>query len=189
MKSNLLIVLDLVLSFTSLASFQSQAAESSAATAQVLPGKGLARHDFLYAGESKQRRVFIIWKGQVPWSYDDPEGRGEISDHALVKVVNIKTGETKKRVSCARRQSERRSRAVLPRADRFARRSPARAHGYEKSLRVRRERQGNPVVPGPQSVGRHAADERENPDLGPATTIQILDEPDAPEKVIFGDIK
>ncbi len=29
----------------------------------------------------------------------------------------------------------------------------------------------------------------ENPDLGPATTIQILDEPSAPEKVTFGDIK
>ncbi len=29
----------------------------------------------------------------------------------------------------------------------------------------------------------------ENPDLGPATTIQILDEPAAPERVSFGDIK
>lgn len=29
----------------------------------------------------------------------------------------------------------------------------------------------------------------ENPDLGPATTIQILDEADAPERVTFGDIK
>ena len=28
-----------------------------------------------------------------------------------------------------------------------------------------------------------------DPDLGPATTIQILDEPDAPENVTFGDIK
>ena len=29
----------------------------------------------------------------------------------------------------------------------------------------------------------------ENPDLGPSTTIQILDEADAPEKVTFGNIK
>ena len=29
----------------------------------------------------------------------------------------------------------------------------------------------------------------ENPDLGPATTIQILDEPEAPEKVSFGEIR
>ncbi len=27
------------------------------------------------------------------------------------------------------------------------------------------------------------------PNLGPVTTIQILDEPDAPENVSFGDIK
>jgi hypothetical protein len=27
------------------------------------------------------------------------------------------------------------------------------------------------------------------PDLGPATTIQILDEPEAPENVSFGEIK
>jgi hypothetical protein len=29
----------------------------------------------------------------------------------------------------------------------------------------------------------------ENPDLGPATTIQILDDPDAPETVSFGEFK
>ena len=29
----------------------------------------------------------------------------------------------------------------------------------------------------------------ENPDLGPATTIQILDEANAPEKVSFGEFK
>jgi hypothetical protein len=28
-----------------------------------------------------------------------------------------------------------------------------------------------------------------NPDLGPATSVQILDEPEAPENVTFGDIK
>jgi len=29
----------------------------------------------------------------------------------------------------------------------------------------------------------------EKPDLGPSTTIQILDEPEAPEKVSFGEIR
>jgi hypothetical protein len=50
----------------------------------VLPGKGLAEHDFLYAGEAKERRVFIIRKGQVFWSYDDPNGKGEISDAVML---------------------------------------------------------------------------------------------------------
>ncbi len=52
--------------------------------ALVLPGNGLAQHDFLYAGEAKQRRVFIVRKGKVVWSYDDPEGKGEISDATLL---------------------------------------------------------------------------------------------------------
>src|SRR5689334_5184265 len=63
---------------------QSRAAEGVAHAAQVLPGKGLAQHDFFYAGESKNRRAFIVRKGQVVWSYDDPTGRGEISDAVLL---------------------------------------------------------------------------------------------------------
>jgi len=59
------------------------------ASASVLPGKGLAEHDFLYAGESKKRRAFIIRKGQVVWSYDDPAGRGEISDAVLLSNGNL----------------------------------------------------------------------------------------------------
>jgi len=55
----------------------------------VLPGKGLAQHDFFYAGESKQRRMFIVRKGKVVWSYDDPEGRGEISDAILLSNGNV----------------------------------------------------------------------------------------------------
>lgn len=63
---------------------QSQAAETPA-----LPGNGLSQHDFLYAGESKQRRVFIIRKGKVVWSYDDPQGKGEISDATLLSNGNV----------------------------------------------------------------------------------------------------
>lgn len=46
----------------------------------VLPGRGLAQHDFFYAGEAKSRQMFLVRKGVVVWSYDDPTGRGEISD-------------------------------------------------------------------------------------------------------------
>src|SRR4051794_5519939 len=55
----------------------------------VLPGKGLAQHDFLYAGEAKERRVFIVRKGEVVWSYDDPDGKGEISDAVLLSNGNV----------------------------------------------------------------------------------------------------
>ena len=85
MKPNLILHLSLALSFTPLSS---QAADAAAA-AQALPGKGLAQHDFLYAGESKQRRVFIVRKGEVVWSYDDPAGRGEISDAVLLSNGNL----------------------------------------------------------------------------------------------------
>src|SRR5690242_18738864 len=30
----------------------------------VLPGKGLAQHDFFYAGEAKQEQMFIVRNGQ-----------------------------------------------------------------------------------------------------------------------------
>src|SRR4051794_36626455 len=65
------------------------AAEESAGAAVALPGKGLAEHDFLYAGESKQRRAFIVRKGQIVWSYEDPEGKGEISDAMLLSNGNL----------------------------------------------------------------------------------------------------
>lgn len=55
----------------------------------VLPGKGLAEHDFFYAGEAKERRMFIVKKGRVVWSYDDPAGRGEISDAVLLSNGNV----------------------------------------------------------------------------------------------------
>jgi len=52
-------------------------------------GRGLAQHDFLYAGESKERRVFIVRNGKVVWSYEDPQGRGEISDAVLLSNGNV----------------------------------------------------------------------------------------------------
>src|SRR5215212_5694050 len=55
----------------------------------VLPGKGLAQHDFLYAGEWDTRKdtqtVFIVRKGKVVWTWSipikDPRGLlNEFSD-------------------------------------------------------------------------------------------------------------
>ena len=80
MTPKLNLFFSLALSIAVIGAIQSRAAEGAAHAAQVLPGKGLAQHDFLYAGESKNRRAFIVRKGQVVWSYDDPTGRGEISD-------------------------------------------------------------------------------------------------------------
>ena len=54
----------------------------------VLPGEGLAQHDFFFAGEAKEERMFIVRGGQVVWSYAHP-GRGEISDAVLQPNGNI----------------------------------------------------------------------------------------------------
>ena len=53
------------------------------------PGRGLAGHDFFYAGESRDRRMYIVRKGQVVWSYDDPQGKGEISDAVLLSNGSV----------------------------------------------------------------------------------------------------
>ncbi len=54
-----------------------------------LPGKGLAEHDFLYAGEGRDRKIFIVRKGAIDWSYDDPSGKGEISDAVMLSNGSI----------------------------------------------------------------------------------------------------
>jgi hypothetical protein len=53
-----------------------------------LPGKGLAQHNFLYAGEAPVLNIFIIKNGKVDWSYTHP-GRGEISDATQLSNGNI----------------------------------------------------------------------------------------------------
>ena len=45
-----------------------------------LPGKGLAQHDFFYAGEGREQRMYIVRKGAIVWSYAMPDAKGEISD-------------------------------------------------------------------------------------------------------------
>jgi hypothetical protein len=54
-----------------------------------LPGKGLAQHDFMYTGESHDRRIFIVRHGEIVWTYDDPAGKGEISDAVMLSNGNI----------------------------------------------------------------------------------------------------
>ena len=55
----------------------------------MAPATGLARHDFLYAGESHQRNIFIVRAGKIVWSYSDPAGKGEISDAVMLSNGNI----------------------------------------------------------------------------------------------------
>ena len=54
------------------------------AMAQSAVDESLGRHDFFYAGQSKQMRMFIVKDGHVAWSYWNKEWRGEISDAILM---------------------------------------------------------------------------------------------------------
>ncbi len=54
-----------------------------------LPGNGLAQHDFMYTGESHDRRIFIVRHAEIVWTYDDPAGKGEISDAVMLSNGNI----------------------------------------------------------------------------------------------------
>jgi outer membrane protein assembly factor BamB len=53
-----------------------------------LPGSGLKRHDFFYAGEGKQEQMFIVRGDKVAQSYVY-NGRGEISDATLMSGGDI----------------------------------------------------------------------------------------------------
>jgi outer membrane protein assembly factor BamB len=64
-------------------------AQQAPAAPAVLPGNGLAQHDFFYAGEQKQHRMFIVRQGKVVWSYENPQSRGEISDAVLLSNGNV----------------------------------------------------------------------------------------------------
>ncbi len=56
---------------------------------QALIDQRLDRHNFFYAGQSKQRRMFIVSDGRVNWSYQDYLKRGEISDAVLMSDGHI----------------------------------------------------------------------------------------------------
>jgi len=54
----------------------------------VLPGQGLAQHDFLATGEAHAEQLSIVRGGRIVWSCTHP-GRGEISDATLLPNGNI----------------------------------------------------------------------------------------------------
>jgi len=65
------------------------ASAGTTAAMPVLPGNGLAGHDFFYAGESKTHDMYIVRGGKVVWAYNDSTNRGEISDAELLSNGNI----------------------------------------------------------------------------------------------------
>jgi outer membrane protein assembly factor BamB len=67
----------------------SQAPASKPNAPSVLPGKGLAQHDFFYAGEAKTQDMYIVRSGKVVWEFHDPAGKGEISDAVLLSNGNV----------------------------------------------------------------------------------------------------
>jgi hypothetical protein len=70
-------------------SVQAQGSGNPPSSNSPLPGRGLAEHDFMYAGESHDRKIFIVRQGKVAWSYDDIAGKGEISDAVMLSNGNI----------------------------------------------------------------------------------------------------
>ena len=65
-----------------------RAQTTNASAPAVLPGQGLAQHDFFYAGEAKIERMLMVRGGKIVWDYTHP-GRGEISDAVLEPDGNI----------------------------------------------------------------------------------------------------
>ena len=55
----------------------------------VLPGDGIKKFDFFYAGEAKARNMYIVRKGEIVWSYIDTVGKGEISDAIRMANGNV----------------------------------------------------------------------------------------------------
>jgi|WetSurMetagenome_2_1015567.scaffolds.fasta_scaffold00003_268 hypothetical protein len=55
----------------------------------LLPGNGPAHFNFFYAGEAKNRNMYMVRNGEIIWSYTDTTGRGEISDAVLMTNGNI----------------------------------------------------------------------------------------------------
>src|SRR5580658_3595993 len=66
-----------------------QCAAGQTLPSSPLPGEGLAQHDFLYAGESHDRKIFVVRQGKIVWRYDDPAGKGEVSDAVMLSNGNV----------------------------------------------------------------------------------------------------
>ncbi len=171
-------------------------------SAAELPGDGLRQHDFLYAGEDKHRRVFIIRQGQVQWSFEAPDSKGEISDAVMLSNGNVlitsragvhevtHAGDTVFALTPADLPDYKLHNLQL------AWRLPngntvlnnwVNAWGQAAELAKGEAVQALEVTPDKQVVW--ALRSWYNPNLGPATTLQFLDQPAHPENVSFGDIR
>ncbi|MBR0330924.1 MAG: LamG domain-containing protein [Alistipes sp.] len=49
----------------------------------------LSRYNFMYTGQSKNRRIHKVVDGEIVWRYDNKTGRGEISDAVLMDDGHI----------------------------------------------------------------------------------------------------
>lgn len=82
-----------VVLFTVSAGLHAQAPSAAPTAPSPAPaqpvGKGLAQHDFMYSGESHDRRIVVVRQGKIVWTYDDPAGKGEISDAVMLSNGNI----------------------------------------------------------------------------------------------------
>ena len=74
--------------FVLLVRAQTEAASPAHAVSAGTSDPALAHHDFFYAGEAQQERMFIVRNGQVEWSCVLP-GKGEISDAILLTNGHI----------------------------------------------------------------------------------------------------
>lgn len=65
------------------------AQEQAGSSIGCAENRGLERYDFFYAGERPEHKMYIVEKGNITWSYNDPDGRGEISDAILLSDGHI----------------------------------------------------------------------------------------------------
>lgn len=61
----------------------------SVAMAEKSESVALDRHDFLYAGEGKRPRIYIVKDGKIGWEHIASDRKGEISDAILLTDGNI----------------------------------------------------------------------------------------------------
>ncbi len=62
---------------------------TSAQTVETAPSRDLSRHDFFYAGERIEHKMYKVKDGKIVWEYYDPAGKGEISDAVMMSDGNI----------------------------------------------------------------------------------------------------
>ena len=66
-----------------------QLAEAARVSLPPVGNIGLERHDFFYAGEQMDRKMYMVKGGKVVWDFDDPQASGEISDAVLLSDGHI----------------------------------------------------------------------------------------------------